>query len=444
MLNQTDAMHVIHAKIAACITSIDQQINLQLNSILQQPQFQKLEASWRNLAYLVRVSKQWQPTVIQFLNISRQELMQDLIHAFEFDQSQLFDKVYNRGFGIAGGLPFTILIGDYEFDHSLKDIQILQAISQISTAAFSPFIAGAAAHLLGLENMAELGHRPSLHNIFHQAEYLAWQHFRQQEDSRFIALTLPHHLLRGPYSVVSPNGLFQYRASGNKHDYLWGNAAFAFAAMLMRNFSQSAWFGAIRGCPEDENSGGCAPTAVINIIESRFNSPLFVDTVITDELEKELSDLGLLPLCQQAYAGATVFYSNNSVQQVKLTHLGQADDNYRAASLLQYLLCACRFAHYLKIIARGKIGSFISATECQDYLNKWLLNYVAANSNLSTAQRARFPLQRGEISVRQASTNGNMFYCTMLITPFLQLEQLHVEFIFVTAIGHSSTAEKIL
>lgn len=425
---------MLRAKLGAVITLIDRLMSDQLSKIIKHKDFLALEASWRNIAYLMKQAKQVNKVRLYILPLSKIELCKDLTQAFEFDHTELFKKIYNHGFDIAGGEPFNIIIGDYEFTNNCFDIEVLKCMSQIAAAAFAPFIAGAAPSLLGLSCFDELGRMPDLTKIFAGSEYQYWRKLRAQEDIRFIALILPHHLLRLPYEVQLRSSLFQYKEARPETGYLWGNAAFAFAALLIGNFKNNAWFTNI--------SDGKGPFAGIDITATdvqrkNFNKltpDLPLDAMITDQQERYLREQGLMALCIKAGTQSPIFYSCPSLQQI-IIHKNEDNSNYRTSSLLNYLLCACRFVHYIKIIARDKIGSFVSVHECAEFLNFWLMQYAAANTDLGFVLRVKFPLQEGRIEVRSQPMRPDFYFCTIYLKPFFQLEQLKSEFIFITELN---------
>lgn len=426
-------MSEVEVRIAQLIMQIDQSVSQQVSLIIQHESFVALEARWRNLSYLIKQSEKNQNIKILLLTITKTELSNDLLNAMEPDHSQLFDKIYNQKFGIAGGDPFSVLIGDYAFSNNPRDIQILQIMSQISAAAFVPFIAAASAKLFGLNNFFELGKIPSIFSVFQQNEYQLWQNLRKQQHACFLALVLPQHLLRLPYNHISEGKIFQYHEPNPETGYLWGNAAYAFVAVIMKCFIETGWFGNIRGVGNEPNeNGGNVPKVVDVSLDQRLAATLTTEAFITDSQEAELSELGFIPVCQQSPGRGNRFYSNNSLQLISMTH----DSNWvgtHASSALQYLLCACRFVHYLKVIMRDKIGSFLTPEECENQLNDWLLQYVAANEDLGIQKRARFPLKNGLVKVRSSTFTPGIYHCKVYLCPFFQLEQLHVEFIFMTS-----------
>jgi type VI secretion system protein ImpD len=439
MLEEAGAIHeteMLQAKTSCLMTALDRQISRQLTEVIKHPSLKTFEASWRNLAYLITQAARAKKVKIYLLPLSKVELSKDLTWIQDFDASEIFKRIYNHGFGIAGGEPFNVIIGDYEFANTVGDIEILKVMAQIAAAAFAPFIAGAAPALLGLNHFDELGRMPDLTRIFNANEYFFWRELRLQEDMRFVALVLPHHLLRLPYRHRLCKSYFQYKDAQPETGYLWGNAAFAFVAMLIKNFDGNAWFANICGSkgPDDETNAVPLPNFAKSV-RYTLAPDLPVDAIITDNQERALKELGLMSLCLRVEEQIPVFYSCPSLQQMMLMKDDQQQVNHRTNSLLNYLLCACRFVHYLKAITRDKIGSFVTIDECAEYLNFWLAQYAAANTDLAFTQRVKFPLQSGQVKIRAEPTRTDFYFCTIHIKPFFQLEQLKGEFIFITELN---------
>lgn len=422
-------------RIAQLIMQIDQCVSLQISQIIQNEKLQALESSWRNLDYIVKQKSSLDNVKVKILPINKEEFSRALLHVMDFDQNDIFEKIYNTGFGIAGGEPFGLIIGDYYFSNNPRDIQLLQIMAQISSAAFAPFITSASSSLLGLNQFADLGKIPNIHHVFQQFEYRMWQRFRTQPETCFLGLVVPKHLVRLPYRTILSGKTFQYHEPNPEKNYLWGNAAYAFAAVCIKCFKYTGWFASIRGISEElSESGGRVPDVVNADAETRYSELLTTEAFITDNQERELSELGFLPICQAYPGGSNVLYSNCSAYQTPSMENIESLMCAKANSLFQYLLCACRFAHYLKIIIRDQIGSFITPEECENKLNNWLWKYVAANNDLSIAKRASFPLQNGIVKITASSKEREKYYCKVRLKPFFQLEQLHADFTFVTTI----------
>lgn len=434
-----DAMHAIDRS----ISKIDNIINDQLNEVIHHPRFQKLESAWRGLWYLAVQAEGIRNIKIKLLDISWAEVVRDIDRAMEFDQSQLFIKVYNDEFGIAGGEPFGVLIGDYEIhhrpskDHPYDDIATLKGLCNVAAASFAPFIAGASSQLFGLDNFSMFGTPINLKTIFPQDEYIAWRSLRDRADSRFIGLTVPHILMRKPYRTKPGiyKGLFFYEKSNHKDNsnMLWGNAAFGFGAILIREFASVGWFGHIRGVPRDQIGGGLLTNLPIDVFETDADDLAYkpsTDVVITDTTERELSDLGFTPLCQCYDTPYAAFYNNQSIQKPKNqnTHKTAAQNssvvNAKLSSMLQHVLCGSRIAHYIKVMVRDKVGSFATAGDCETLLRKWLTKYTSGRKDLLWEDQARYPILESLVEVKEHPEKTGHFLCSIRIVPHYQIDQM--------------------
>jgi len=432
-ISKNQLLHLLNLYIA----EIDELLNSQVNAILHNKKFQKLEASWRGLYYLVSEADEHDDIKIKFLDVSWSQLVRDLDRAIEFDQSSLFRKIYNAEFGTAGGEPYGVLLGDYTIRHKpgpgykTDDIGALREISQVAAASFTPFIAGADPVLFGMDDFSGLGLPINLQTIFSQAEYRNWNSFRETDDSRFIGLTLPKVLMRLPYeydTYRSDGFYFQEDVSApDGQDYLWGNACYAFGAILIQSFSHNAWFTDIRGCHEGTDRGGVVshlPVPSFKTDKAGVALKYSTDVLITDFSEKILSEYGFIPLCHSKDTNHAVFYGNQSVQGAMSYDKKIAEINAKMSAMLQYVLCASRFAHYIKIIGREKVGSFFSAEECERYLHNWLLSYSTASTSGTEEHLAKYPLSEARVEVKEVRGKPGVYSCITHLKPHMQLDQM--------------------
>jgi len=432
------------------IAEIDKMLNSQVNAILHHKKFQKLESSWRGLYYLTQQADEQEKIIIRFLDVSWSALVKDFDRAIEFDQSNLFRKVYNQEFGTAGGEPYSVLLGDYTIrhrpsaEHRTDDIAALKEISHVSAAAFAPFIAGADPVLFGMDDFSGLGLPINYESIFSQAEYLKWNMFRQSEDSRFVGLTVPKMLMRLPYEDDT------YRSDGfnfsedlsapDNSAYCWGNACYAFGAVLIQSFSRNGWFTDIRGSHAGVGNGGVVSgLAVPDFKTDSENTALkfATDVLISDFSEKILSEFGFVPLCHCKDTQYSVFYGNQSTQGAKHYDKEVVEVNAKISAMLQYMLCVSRFAHYIKIIGRNKVGSFFSANECENYLHKWLLSYCTASSTGSEEHLAKYPLSEAKVEVREVPGKPGVYACVTHLKPHMQLDQMTSSVKLVTELAEA-------
>jgi type VI secretion system protein ImpC len=417
------------ASIQARIAQIDRLISLQLNEVLHYPAFQKLEGTWRGIKYLIDQSETSEMLKIKVLNVSKRDLLKDLQRAPEFDQSAMFKKVYEEEFGVFGGAPFAALVGDYEFGRGPEDIELLERVSQVASAAHAPFISSANSELLNLSSYTQLSAPRDIGKIFDSTEYAKWKSFRQSDDSRYVALTLPHILMRLPYGKDTKQiEAFDYEESvdGSDHSkYLWGNAAFGLAARLTNSFAKFGWCASIRGV----EGGGLVeglPAHTFRTDEGDVALKCPTEVAVTDRREKELADQGLVPLVHCKGTDYAAFFSVQTVNRPKLYDKEAANANARLSAQLPYILAMSRFAHYLKAMMRDKIGSFMTRQDCEKFLNQWISNYVCADDNASQAAKAKLPLREAAIQVSEIPGKPGAYRAVAFLKPHFQLDELSV------------------
>src|ERR1700757_2280456 len=393
-----DAEMMINARIA----QIDHLLSIQLNEIMHHATFQKLEGSWRGLKHLMDHSETGTQLKIRVLNVTKKELLRDIEKAPEFDQSALFKKVYEEEYGVFGGAPFGALIGDYEFGKHPEDMALLEGVSHVAAQAHAPFVSAAAPDLLNLESFTQLDAPRDLAKIFDSTEYAKWKSFRQGEDSRYVALCLPRTLSRVPYGKdTKPIDEFSYEehVDGTDHSkYLWMNAAYSLGTRMTNSFSQFGMCVAMRGV---EGGGLVEGLPVHNFYTDEGDLALKCPTEvpITDRREKELADLGFVPLVHCKGTDYAAFFSVQSAQKAKTYDKDAANANARLSTQLPYILAISRFAHYMKSMMRDKIGSFMSRADCEIWLNKWILQYVLPDDTAGPTYKAQRPLREAAIQV---------------------------------------------
>jgi type VI secretion system protein ImpC len=419
--------HDTEAMINARIAQIDHLLSIQLNEIMHHPDFQKLEATWRGLKYLLSQSETSPMLKIKVINVSKKELLRDLQRAAEFDQSALFKKVYEEEFGVFGGSPFGALIGDYEFGKSGQDIELLEKISQVAAASHAPFLTAASHEMFNLDSFTQLDSPRDLAKVFDTTEYARWKNFRESEDSRYIGLTAPRMLLREPYgpdTVPLEAFNFDERIDGTEHaDYLWGNAAYALGARVTQSFATYGWCATIRGV----ESGGLVeslPTHNFRTESGDLAMKCPTETPVTDRREKEMADLGFIPLVHQKGTSKAAFFSVQSSQKPKAYDKPAATANARISAQLPYIFAVSRFAHYLKAMMRDKIGGYTSRGEAERFLNDWISNYVVSNDSAGATIKAQKPLREARIEVVDVPGKPGAFRAVAFLRPHFQLDEL--------------------
>ena len=409
------------------IASMDSILTDQLNQIMHDPEFQKLEASWRGLRYLVMKTETSTRLKLRLLIITKEELLQDLEKAIEFDQSQLFKKVYEEEYGTFGGHPFSCLVGDYEFSRHPQDLELLHMICGVAAAAHTPFLAAAHPHLFDLDHFEHLGGPRDLAKIFESLELIKWTSLRDMEDSRYLSLFLPRVLLRLPYgeNTVPTEGIkFEEDVKGaDTSKFLWGNPAYVMAERITNAFAMYGWVAAIRGV----EGGGIVedlPAYTFKTTDGDIALKCPTEIAITDRREKELSDLGFISLCHCKGTDYAAFFGAQTIQKPLVYDTDDANANANLSARLPYMLNASRFAHYIKSIMRDKIGSFLTKENVRNYLSRWISGYILLNDDAPQTAKARYPLREARIDVYDVPGQPGAYRAVVYLRPHFQMEEL--------------------
>ena len=436
---EVDLVGLINRRIA----TLDQQVNEGLNAAMHDEGFMNLEASWRGLHYLVSRAETGTMLKLRLLNATKDDIQKDLERAVEFDQSVQFKKIYEEEYGTFGGSPYSVLIGDYEFGRGAQDIAWLEKMSNVAAAAHAPFIAAAAPQMFDMDSFDELGNPRDLAKIFESSELAKWRSFRDSEDSRYVALCLPHFLIRSPYGkdvrrdektgedtkqkitgrIAADDVDFQEEVDGRPEDYCWGNAAYALAERITNAFALYKWTAAIRGV---EGGGLVESLPVVNFKTDEGDTVLKCPTevAITDRREKELNDLGFITLVHRKNTDNAAFFGGQTAQKPKVYQDPQATANARLSSQLPYVMAASRFAHYIKAMMRDKVGSFMTKENVSDYLNKWIADYVLLDDRASQSSKASYPLREARIDVEDVVGKPGVYKAVVYLRPHFQLDEL--------------------
>lgn len=433
-----DLVGTINKRIAA----LDQEVNEGLNEVMHNDSFCKLEASWRGLHYLVSRAETGTMLKLRLLNATKDEIQKDLERAVEFDQSAQFKKIYEEEYGTFGGSPYSVLVGDYEFGRSPQDIKWLEKMSNVAAAAHAPFIAAASPQMFDMDSFEDLGNPRDLAKLFESTELVPWRSFRDSEDSRYVALCMPHFLLRSPYGKdVRPNANgedqkeritgrlpadevdFHEEVNGEPKDYCWGNAAYALAERITNAFALYRWTAAIRGV---EGGGLVEGLPAVNFKTDEGDVVLKCPTEVsvTDRREKELNDLGFITLVHRKNTDLAAFFGGQTTQKPKVYGDPQATANARLSSQLPYVMAASRFAHYIKAMMRDKVGSFMTKENVADYLNKWIADYVLLDDRASQSSKASYPLREARIDVEDVVGKPGVYKAVVYLRPHFQLDEL--------------------
>jgi type VI secretion system protein ImpC len=409
------------------IAEIDQILTDQLNAIMHHPEFQALESSWIGLRDMVFGTETSTTLKLRLMNVTKKELLKDLETAVDHDMSVLFKKVYEEEYGTFGGNPYSLLIGDYYFGRHPQDMALLQRISKVAAAAHTPFITAVAPTMFDMTSFTDLGVPRDLSKIFESAELTTWRSFRDSEDSRYVSMVLPRYAARLPYGAkTKPVDSFNFEedVDGRDHSkYLWGNSCYQLGLRITDAFAKYNWTTAIRGVEGGGKvSGLTAHTFKTDDGDVVLKCP--TEVTITDRREKELNDLGFISIVNSKGSDFAAFFGGQTTNKPRVYNLDTANANAALSSRLPYVLAASRFAHYLKVIMRDKIGSFQTKDTVESYLNTWLSQYVLLDANATQGEKARFPLAEGRVDVVEVPGRPGAYRATVFLRPHFQMEEL--------------------
>jgi type VI secretion system protein ImpC len=418
--------------IKAIIAEIDKKLSDQMNLILHSERFQQLESAWRGLNYLVSNTETDEMLKIRVMNISKKDLAKTLkkYKGVAWDQSPIFKRLYEQEYGQLGGEPYGSLVGDYYFDHTPGDVELLGQIAQTAAAAHAPFLAAAAPSLMGMDSWQELSNPRDLAKIFSAPDYAAFRSLRESDDAKYIGLAMPRFLSRVPYGAnTSPVEEFDFEeetGAGDQSRYTWTNAAYAMAVNVNRSFKQYGWCTSIRGV----ESGGAVEGLPVHTFPSDdggVDMTCPTEIAISDRREMELANSGLMPLIHRKNTDSAAFIGAQSLQKPTEYDDPDATANARIAARLPYLFASCRFAHYLKCMVRDKVGSFMEREDLERYLHSWIQNYVLGDpSRAGDTLKAQKPLAAAEVKVEEIEGNPGFYAATFHLRPHYQLEGVNV------------------
>ncbi len=432
--------------IEAIVAALDQKLTEQINLVMHHPDFQKLEGTWRGLHYLINNTETDEMLKIRVMNISKAEFGKTLkrFKGTKWDQSPLFKKVYEEEYGVFGGEPFGCLVGDFAFDHSPPDVELLGEMAKVSAAAHAPFIAGASPTVMQMDSWQELANPRDLTKIFTTPEYAAWRSLRESEDARYIGLAMPRFLSRLPYGAkTSPVEEFDFEEDTGAADhskYTWTNAAYAMAVNINRSFKMYGWCSRIRGI----EAGGAVeglPAHTFPTDDGGVDMKCPTEIAISDRREAELAKNGFMPLVHRKNSDFAAFIGAQSLQKPFEYDDPDATANANLAARLPYLFACCRFAHYLKCIVRDKIGTFKEREDMQRWLQDWIMNYVDGDpAHSSESTKARKPLAAAEVVVEEVEGNPGYYTSKFSLRPHFQLEGLTVSLSLVSKLPSAKAA----
>lgn len=419
------------------VAEIDKILSDQLNAIMHDPSFQALEASWRGLHDMVFGTETSSRLKLRLLNVTKKDLLKDLESAVDHDMSVLFKHVYEAEYGTFGGHPYSLLIGDFEFGRHPQDLALLERISKVAAAAHAPFIAAVSPSMFDMASFTELGVPRDLSKVFESAELATWRGLRESEDSRYLALVMPRYAARLPYGAKTQpveNFNFEEEVDGTDHSkYLWANSAYQLGLRITDAFAQYGWTTAIRGV----EGGGKVEGLVSHAYKTAEGDVVLkcpTEVTITDRREKELNDLGFISIVHSKGSDFAAFFGSQTVNKSKLYNKDAANANAALSSRLPCVLAASRFAHYLKVMMRDKVGSFQNRGQIEGYLNNWIADYVLLNGDAPQATKARLPLGEARVDVTEVAGKPGAYQATVFLKPHFQMETLTASIRLVAAL----------
>ncbi len=437
----------IRRRALALIARIDAALAAQVDVIIHHPRFQRLEATWRGLLWLVDQIDGMRGVKLRMLNMTWAELTRDLERAVEFDQSQAFARIYTDEFDMPGGEPYGIIVADYEVSAAPRDVAALRGLADVAAAAFTPIILAASPRLLGLDTFAQLSANLDLTALFQGPEYTAWRSLRGREDTRFLGITLPRVLLRTPWRADGSRAdgflYAEHAGGGDGAEWLWGHSGLVWAAAVLRSYGQWGWFADIRGVRTDADGGGLVtttPAAWFATDRPGIAGRLAIEVALSERHERELAELGFVPAHPPRLAHGIVFHSNQSVHRPPHYDRAAARANAKLSSMLQHAICAARFAHYVKVMTRERIGSFQTAEAIERSMNDWLLGYCMNNDSAPLATKAKYPLKEARAEVRELPGRPGHFNAVVHLLPQFQLDEVSTMFRLVTTVAPARAA----
>jgi len=421
----------------ALISQIDRRLSAQLNAVFTNPDFQKMESSWRSLKFLVeRTNFRDGKVKLDVLNVSKQDLLDDFMDAPELPQAGLYRHIYQANFDMYGGFPYGAMVGNYEFERGAQDMALLQKVSQVAAASHCPFVSAVGKDFFGLDDVRKLYSSPDIKAIFDQVEYTKWKSFRDSEDSRYVALTCPRFLLRLPYGPGDfeekvKEFSFDQQVTGEQHEhYLWGNSAYAMASNMVRSFDKYGWCSNVVG----PTSGGSVEDLPVHLFQDagEMVPKCPTETPISDTNAVALDECGLIPLVFKKNADSACFFDAMTANKPKRYNKADATANAKLSAMLYNIFLHSRFSHYLKIIQRQNIGSFREAPDLEREMNEWLKGYVTEDESAPLEARAKYPLKKAQVTVSAIESDPGWYRVQIYLRPWFKLRGMDVDISLVT------------
>jgi type VI secretion system protein ImpC len=442
MLGQTTVEKINKGLVDNMIAEIDRKLSKQLDAVLHNPEFQKVESAWRSLKLLVDRTNFRENVRIEVLNVSKDDLLEDFEDSPEIPKSGLYKQVYTREYGQFGGQPIAAMIANYDISPSTPDMKLMQYVGAVGAMSHAPFIAGVSPSFFGVNDYTELPNLKDLRSIFEGPQYIKWRALRESEDARYLGLTAPRFLLRPPYDPEeNPVKAFEYRedVSASHEHYCWGNTAFALATRMTDSFAKYRWAPNIIG----PASGGAVEDLPVHLYEAfgQLEQKIPTEVLVSDRKEFELAEEGFIALTMRKGSDNAAFFSANSVQKPKFFGISkegkEAETNYKLGIQLPYMFVINRLAHYLKVLQREQIGSWKERTDLERELNTWIRQYVADQENPPAEVRSRRPLRAAQITVADVEGDPGWYKVQLMVRPHFKYMGANFELSLVGKLDQS-------
>ncbi|AYV45139.1 type VI secretion system contractile sheath large subunit [Caulobacter flavus] len=425
------------------VAQIDAKLSEQINEILHAPEFQRLESAWRGLNFLVENAATGENSQIKVMNVTKKEL-EGLTRSYrdsKWDQSPLHKQIYDEEYGTLGGVPFGAFVCDYYFDHSSADIDVMSMLGKIGEDAHAPFLTAAAPSLLRQDGWSGLADLRDLSKAFVAPEYIRWRSFRESDESRYVALTMPRFLgrqLYGPDGDPVDEFHFVEDVGAGDHDkYLWVNAAYGLGLRVIESFLDYGWCTSIRGV----NTGGTLynlPVALFPTDEGGKDAKCPTEISISERREGELSNAGLFPLTHRKNTNQATFMGGQTAYKPQKMQGSAASASEELSAKLPYIFISSRFAHYLKVMVRDWVGASREEGQLERDLQSWVNQYVNIHPDSTDPDNSvRQPLREAHISVTADPARPGYYRTEFLLRPHFQFEHMDISLSMVSRLPKS-------
>ncbi len=411
----------IKSFILRLLLDIQERFIAHLNVIIESEAFKALEARWRALQELVWHKGNAHSVKIKVLDLSWEELAEDLHYAGDVRRSALAQVLGKRELDTLGGEPYGLLVVDHSLTFDLQgdydDIYTAELLCDLGATSMCPIIMNVAEDFLGESDAQWYTDTKRIKNILQSNEYSSWKRLRESSNARFLGLALPHCQIRGRYEDLDLDSGFRFHQRPTDSSGLWGGAATCFAQTAISEFSERAWFGFLKLITNEFGSGSVlaphaapAPQGTTSTLRSRVR--------FTRAVSRFYSEEGFIPLAESTKTNQLYFVGNRSV--VNCAGVPQKE----VLTQLQSVMIACRLVHYIKIQIRNLIGSTNTIKDCETRLNKFLQTYTSTASMYTSELQSRYPLRSARVEVSGDTLVDTRFRCKIFIEPQYQIDHV--------------------